>query len=184
MKNNYWVILGAMLSTSLLAQQATNPAPAAPISTPAAAPAATIAAPVTKTNAPAAPTAKKKASKKKTTEKQAPKAPQKKAVTKKKEPVAELKTVPLIAGPAIVVASNVNVRGQAKLKSEVVTKITKGDPISELLESRNYDLKEIGGCYELQFNRAVDEGRITADEAKSNLGRLQKFMASFPYLEQ
>ena len=134
MKNNYWVILGAMLSTSLLAQQATNPAPAAPISTPAAAPAATIAAPVTKTNAPAAPTAKKKASKKKTTEKQAPKAPQKKAVTKKKEPVAELKTVPLIAGPAIVVASNVNVRGQAKLKSEVVTKITKGDSVTVLEE--------------------------------------------------
>ena len=45
---------------------------------------------------------------------------------KKAEPLPELKTTPLVPGPAMVVASNVNVRGQAKLKSEVVTRITKG----------------------------------------------------------
>ena len=132
MKNNCWLILGMMLSTSLLAQQATNPAPSAPIEMPAAAPAATIVPATAKTNAPAAKAAKKKAGKK------AEKAPQKKAVkkaaAKKKEALPELKTVPLLAGPAVVVASNVNVRGQAKLKSEVVTRITKDQSVTVLEE--------------------------------------------------
>ena len=68
MKNNCWLILGAMLSTSLLAQQATNPTPSAPIETPAAAPAATLAPATAKTNAPAAKAGKKKAAKKKAQE--------------------------------------------------------------------------------------------------------------------
>src|SRR5271155_1468225 len=112
MKTNYWIILGAMLSTSLMAQTATN-TPSA-ITTPAAAPAATISAeaPAPATNAPAA-KAKKKSGKKKG------KSAQKKPAPKKTELASELKTVPLAAGPAICVASNVNVRGQAKLKSEV-----------------------------------------------------------------
>jgi uncharacterized protein YgiM (DUF1202 family) len=42
--------------------------------------------------------------------------------------------VPLVAGPASVVASNVNVRGQAKLKSEVLTRITKGQSVTVLEE--------------------------------------------------
>src|ERR1017187_5688762 len=129
MKNNYWLILGAMLSTSLLAQQATNPPPSAPIAIPAAAPAAMAAPASAKTNAPAVKAAKKKSAKKK-----AEKAPEKKAVAKKKAPAPELKTVPLVAGPASVVASNVNVRGQAKLKSEVVTRITKGQCVTVIEE--------------------------------------------------
>ncbi|MCX6110379.1 MAG: biosynthetic arginine decarboxylase [Proteobacteria bacterium] len=63
-----------------------------------------------------------------------------------------------------------------------ITKVTKGDPIDELLESRNYDLKEIVGCYELQFNRAVAEGRLTPEEGKNGLQRMAKFMKSYPYL--
>lgn len=63
-----------------------------------------------------------------------------------------------------------------------ITKVTKGDPIDELLESRNYDLKEMVGCYELQFNRTVVEGRLTEEQAKDGLGRLVKFMKSYPYL--
>ena len=126
MKNNCWLILGVMLSTSVLAQQATNPPPSAPLTTPMA---GTVAPASAKTNAPAVKAAKKKAGKKK-----AEKAPEKKAVAKKKAPAAELKTVPLVAGPASVVASNVNVRGQAKLKSEVVTRITKGQQVTVLQE--------------------------------------------------
>jgi uncharacterized protein YgiM (DUF1202 family) len=121
MKNNCWLILGAMLSTSLLAQQATNPTPSAPIETPAAAPAATLAPVTATTDAPAAKAGKKKAA-------------TKKAVAKKKAAVPELKTVPLVPGPAVVVASNVNVRGQAKLKSEVVTRVTKGDSVTVIEE--------------------------------------------------
>jgi uncharacterized protein YgiM (DUF1202 family) len=129
MKNNCWLIVGVMLSTSLLAQQATNAPAPAPIATPAAAPAATMAPPPAATNAPPAKAVKKSAGKKKSA-----KAPGKKAVAKKKAPAPELRTVPLLAGPATVVASNVNVRGQAKLKSEVVTRITKGQSVTVIEE--------------------------------------------------
>src|SRR5216683_7536030 len=109
MKTTYWFIFGALLSTSLLAQQATNAPAPAPIETPAPAPAVTNAPPpeVLKTNAPAATPEKKKAAKKKA---------EKKAVARRKDAAAELKSEPLVAGPATVIASNVNVRGQAKLK--------------------------------------------------------------------
>ncbi|HVM48249.1 MAG TPA: SH3 domain-containing protein [Candidatus Acidoferrum sp.] len=139
MKLNHWLVIGAMLSTSLLAQQATNTAPEAP-----ATPAPTLAPAPTGTNAPAAKTAKKKSGKKKSgkqSEKQGAKKTE--SAAKAKKPAAskpappELKTTPLLAGPAIVVASNVNVRGQAKLKSEVVTHITKGDTVTVLEELVN-----------------------------------------------
>ena len=121
MKYTCWLVLGTMLSTSLMAQQATNPAPSAPIQMPAAAPAATLAPAPAKTNAPAAKAVK-------------PKAAKKKAVAKKKEALPELRTVPLVAGPALVVASNVNVRGQAKLKSEIVARVTKGQSVTVIEE--------------------------------------------------
>src|SRR5438105_4828727 len=121
MKLNSWLIL-TMFSTSLLAQQATNPPTAPPIETPAAAPMATNAP--TMTNAPSAKAAKKKGSKKKGEAKSG----------KKKAPVAELKTVPLVPGVAEVLASNVNVRGQAKLKSEVLTHVQKGQKVMVLEE--------------------------------------------------
>jgi hypothetical protein len=129
MKNHCWLILGAMLSTSLLAQQATNTAPPTPIETPAAAPAATLAPAAPTTNAPAAEAGKKKAGKKKNGN-----TPKKKSAVRKKATTPELKTVPLVPGPATVVASNVNVRGQAKLKSEVVTRVTKGDMVTVIEE--------------------------------------------------
>jgi len=49
---------------------------------------------------------------------------------KKKDLASQLKTVPLVAGQATVIASNVNVRGQAKLNSEVITKLNKGDTVA------------------------------------------------------
>src|SRR6516162_7380089 len=98
MRLNCWIIL--MLSTPLLAQPVPDAPPAAPIGTAATditnPPAAT-------TNAPATTATKKNSTKKK-------------AATKKKEAGAELKTVPLVPGPAVVDAQNVNVRGQPKLK--------------------------------------------------------------------
>jgi uncharacterized protein YgiM (DUF1202 family) len=147
MKKNCWLIFGAMLSTSLLAQQVTNPPPSAPMETPAPAapaapsasaaptipaPAAPAVAPVTEaaapaqTNAPAAKAGKKKSAKKKSDNK--------KVVAKKKNPAAELKTVPLVAGPAVSIAGNVNVRAQATLKSEVVTHLTKDQSVTVIEE--------------------------------------------------
>ena len=118
-----------MLSTSLLAQQATNTTPPAPIETPAPAPAATLAPAPATSAAPAAKATKKQPVKKKTA-----KAPAKKAAASKKAPLPELRTVPLVPGLAEVVASNVNVRGQAKLKSEVVTQVTKGQTVTVIEE--------------------------------------------------
>jgi arginine decarboxylase len=63
-----------------------------------------------------------------------------------------------------------------------ITKITKGDPIDELLESRNYDVKEIAGCYELQFQRMVQEGKISPEEAQDDFKALQAIMRGYPYL--
>jgi len=130
---NCWLIFAVMVSGSLLAQTATN-VTSAPVADPAAAEAAVVApatpAKAAATNAPAKSAAKK-----------APKAPAKKPVTKApakkapaKKPAQELKTVPLVPGVATVVASNVNVRAQAKLTSEVVTRISKGQEVRVIEE--------------------------------------------------
>ncbi len=136
MKLNYWLILGAMVSTSLLAQQVGNPPPAAPLTAPApaetpapaAAPAPAPAAPeatataAASTNATHTATAKKKST------------PKKKAAPKKKAPTPELITVPLVPGPATVEASNVNVRARAGLKGEVFGHVTQGQQVTVLEE--------------------------------------------------
>ena len=105
-----------MLCVSLWAQDVTNAPPAPPAENPAPA-AASV------TNAPAAKPATKKPAKKK-----------KSAVAKHKNPAAELRTVPLVAGPAVVDANNVNVRGQAKLNSEVVTRLSKAQVVTVVEE--------------------------------------------------
>ena len=128
MKKNFpTVLFTTLLSTGLLAQQATNPPPPAAIETPGAAPALTNAAQPTAatTNTSAAKAAKKKAPKKKSSGT---------AAAKKGGAGAELKSVPLVAGPALVIASNVNVRGQAGLKGEVLGRVTKGQPVTVLSE--------------------------------------------------
>jgi len=122
MKTNCWLILSAMLSTSLTAQQVTNPPPAKVAPPPAAARSrAATKAPPTK----AAPT------------KGAPKDAPKQAPAAKK-PAAVEKPVMLVPGPATIVTSNVNVRGQAALNSEVVTRLSKGETVM-VLEQINLD---------------------------------------------
>jgi len=129
MKLTCLAFFGAMLSTSLLAQQITNTPPAssaAPTTAPDTAVSPT--SPAT-TNAPAAAAPAPTAGRKKT-------ATQKKsaAAAKKKDPAAELKTVPLVPGPAVVDANHVNVRGQPKLRSEILTRLNKGQPVTVLEE--------------------------------------------------
>ncbi len=116
---NSYLIVGLMLSTSLLAQQATNSSPP-PIETPASALAVTNVTPADTGSSTNAPAAKKKAAAKKKS--------QKKSIAKK-QPGTELKTVPLVPGPAVVDANHVNVRGQAKLNSEVVTRLAKDQKV-------------------------------------------------------
>ncbi len=114
MKTTTVVILGAMLSTSLLAQQPTTP--------PATAPAAT--------NRPAAKAEKQKSPAPAPKKKAAPETARK--ATAEKRAVAVEKPVTLVAGPAVIASSNVNVRGQAALASEVITRLTKGDTVTVL----------------------------------------------------
>ncbi|HVU99911.1 MAG TPA: SH3 domain-containing protein [Verrucomicrobiae bacterium] len=121
MTKNLWITLVMMISGAVLAEPAaTNPPPAAaetaPAETPAAASTAATNPPMTK--APARRARKKKAAAKKSPH----------------HSVAITKTEPLVAGPATVIASNVNVRGQAKLRSEVIGKVTKGDAVTVLDE--------------------------------------------------
>src|SRR2546423_6034638 len=121
MKKNLWLVWCSIISLSVAAQTVTNPPPAPAIQGASNGSLATNAKP--SNNAPASKTAKKKASKKS----------QKKTETAKKAP-PELRTIPLVAGNATVIASNVNVRGQAKLKSEVITKLHKGQQVAVLEE--------------------------------------------------
>jgi len=138
---NLWLLCGMTVSTALLAQQASNSPATGPIETPAPAPAATSPAPpaaeappalgaAPATNAPAAKAAQKKSGKKKSGKKRPGQAaPRKPAFTP-----AELRTVPLTAGPAVVVATHVNVRAQPRLHSEVIGHLTKDEPVTVLEE--------------------------------------------------
>ncbi|HEX4265767.1 MAG TPA: SH3 domain-containing protein [Verrucomicrobiae bacterium] len=129
MKKNLWIVFAAAISTSLLAQDASNSAPVlqapppepAPITAPApmAEPAPAMEAP---TNAPAA-SPKKKAVKKKTVKK-----------TVAHKPAPELKTVPLVPGSAVVSANHVNIRSKAGLVGEVLTHMTNGEPVTVIEE--------------------------------------------------
>jgi len=117
MKTNCWMILGMMIAASAIAQD-TNALP--PIPAPVTSPTAEVApAPVAvDTNAPAtAPIKHKKRG----------------ALKKLVEP-----TVTLVPGPAEVAVTNLNVRGQAGLKGEFITHVTKGDTVI-VLDQINLD---------------------------------------------
>jgi uncharacterized protein YgiM (DUF1202 family) len=123
MKTNGWLILGIMMATSVLAQNNTNTLP--PIPAPAVAPTAEVApapAPAA-TNAPA----KHK--------KHVAAAPKRAAID---EP-----TVTLSPGAAQVSVNDLNARGQAGLKGEVVAHLKKGDVVA-VLSQLNLDKHATG----------------------------------------
>jgi uncharacterized protein YgiM (DUF1202 family) len=125
MKTNYWLVLGAMLASSAIAQNNTNTLPEMP------APVASPAAEMTPAPAPAATNAPGK--------KAAPAKPKKVVAPKKiKEP-----TVALVPGPAQVTVSNLIVRGQAGLSGEAVTHLFKGDTVT-VLSQINLDKHAVG----------------------------------------
>ena len=127
MKMKLSLILATAVTANLFAQQVTNPPPPLPLDAPMLLPVAT--------NTPVAKPAKKKAAKpavKKSTVKPAAKAAAKPAAKKPAAP--EFKSLPLVAGPSVVVASHVNVRTRPGLSGEVLTKLTNGEPILVLEE--------------------------------------------------
>ncbi len=109
MKTNCWLILGTMLATTAVAQVNTNKLPEAPT----LAPAKTIAPPPVT----AATTAKAVA-------------PMKKAGAKPAVKKITEAPMALVAGPATVMVENLNLRGQAGVKGEVVGHVKKGDPVT------------------------------------------------------
>ncbi len=130
MKTNCWLILGLMVATGALAQTSTNvptktPAPDVQISLPP-----TLPPPTIETNA----LVKKKAppAKRKILSSTAPKK------IKFTEPM-----VVLLPGAAEVAVSNLNVRGQAGLKGEVVAHFSKGDVVT-VLSQINLDKHSAG----------------------------------------
>jgi uncharacterized protein YgiM (DUF1202 family) len=126
MKTNCWLILGLMVATTAFAQTTTNvpppitPAPDAQISLPP---------PAAVTNAPAKKAAPKKRKILSST------TPKKMAFTES--------SVALLPGAAEVAVSNLNVRGQAGLKGEVVARLTKGDAVT-VLSQINLDKHSTG----------------------------------------
>ena len=126
MKTNYWLVLGTMLATSAVAQVNTNKLPEIPAPV-VAAPTVAAVAPAT-TNTVAAP---KKAAPVKHKKKAVAKPVAKTAVAPAEKKSAE-PAAPLVAGPATVAVANLNLRGQAGLKGEVVGHAKKGDAITVL----------------------------------------------------
>jgi uncharacterized protein YgiM (DUF1202 family) len=111
MKTNCWLVLGTMIATGALAQVSTNKLPEIPppATSPAVAPAPAALELATNTAAPV----KKKAA-----------AHKKKAVKKIAEPI-----VTLVPGVSTVASDNLNLRGQAGLKGEVIGHVKKGDSV-------------------------------------------------------
>jgi uncharacterized protein YgiM (DUF1202 family) len=115
MKTNYWLVLGAMLASSAIAQNNTNTLPEMPA--PVTSPAAEMAhAPAAVTATPAAQPVKQR----------------KRAAAPAKAVVLKEPTVALVAGPAEVTVSNLITRGQAGLKGEVIAHLFKGDTVTVL----------------------------------------------------
>jgi uncharacterized protein YgiM (DUF1202 family) len=127
MKTNYWLVLGAMLASSAIAQNNTNTLPEmpAPVTSPAAETASAPAA--TKTAAPVAAPVKHK----------------KRVAAPAKAVALKEPTVALAPGQAKVTVSNLVVRGQAGLKGETVSHLSKGDAVT-VLDQINLDKHAAG----------------------------------------
>lgn len=126
MKMKPWLILAVSLSAGLLVQHlVADDQPGPPLGTTnTPPPAPLISAPALTPEAPAKPAKKKKAAVAKKTA----------ATPKKSAAAAEpmKATGPLGRGPAIVTQKSVNVRGQAAINSEVITRLQRGDRVTVL----------------------------------------------------
>ena len=118
---NCWLTLGVMLAMSAVAQDNTNTLPPIPAPSAAVAPAPSTPAPAVEPAPKAAPVKKK--------HKAAP-----------AKPINE-PAVTLVPGPAEV-AANINARGQAGLKGEVVSHLKKGETVT-ILDQINLDKHKV-----------------------------------------
>ncbi len=139
MKMSCWLVIGMSVATGALAQVKTNSLP--PIPAPLTALPVAVATPVPAvTNPPAKKAAVPAAKHKKTVV--AKKAAAPKAVVPQKTSFAA-PTVALMPGAAEVAVDNLNVRGQAGLKGEFITHISKGSTVN-VLSQINLDKPKTG----------------------------------------
>ena len=123
MKTNYWLVFGAMLASSAIAQNNANTLPEMPA--PATSPAAAMtAAPTNSRPAPRAARSARPA--RRTTTRAATNAPAPARATATETASA------LVPGPAQVTVSNLIVRGQAGLQGEAIAHLLKGDAVTVL----------------------------------------------------
>lgn len=65
-----------------------------------------------------------------------------------------------------------------------IVKITKGDPIGELLTCRNYSIEEILLSYKKQLTKAQENGAIDQNTQDSFMKRFEALVESSPYLHK
>ncbi len=65
-----------------------------------------------------------------------------------------------------------------------ITKVTTGDPVDELLASRNYDIPELIESFRTQFRKAQDAGRLSEGDASALFERLSTYVKTYPYLKE
>ncbi|MCX6130981.1 MAG: hypothetical protein NTX25_18225 [Proteobacteria bacterium] len=65
-----------------------------------------------------------------------------------------------------------------------ITKTTTGDPIEELLTSRNYEMPMLWESYHEQLKIAFSKNLVTEAEAEQIKVRLKQYMESSPYLRE
>ncbi len=131
MKINYYLMVGVLVAAGAVAQPNNNPIPPVIALPPVPLPAETAAPAAPAMPAPETAAPKKKAGAKHH-KKTAKNAAAKKAVAEKPAPAEPPSN--LVAGPAKVVASDLNIRGQAGLKGEVVAHLQKGDMVTVLTQ--------------------------------------------------
>jgi arginine decarboxylase len=65
-----------------------------------------------------------------------------------------------------------------------ITKITKGDPIKELLVCRNYEVEELEQSYRDQLKIAVSDKLISKKRSKEIAEILENYLGAYPYLKE
>ncbi|MEZ4742254.1 MAG: hypothetical protein R3B45_07390 [Bdellovibrionota bacterium] len=65
-----------------------------------------------------------------------------------------------------------------------IDKVTKGDPIDELLACRNYDIDEIRESFTKQVGLAQKSKLVDERQGQYILDSLQKYLSAYPYLRQ
>jgi arginine decarboxylase len=65
-----------------------------------------------------------------------------------------------------------------------IDKITKGDPIDELLISRNYGIEQMEKSFEEQLDKSVQRDLISPDDVRACMANLRNLFGKLPYLSE